>query len=683
MREACGSAPCEWKQIHRRFSRLPAFVVAVRLESPESWSDLASIPKFRPQLATLVEQPPRGPEWLHEVKFDGYRLACTVVDNKVRLESRQNNDWTAEFPEIVEAVLELPIQSVRLDGEVTVVAQSGVTSFQALQNVFSSTSRHGLTYFVFDLLHLNGEDLRTWPLEARKRECERLLSQQPPASPIRYSQHFDIDGAALLERVCALGAEGIVSKRRDQAYRPGRSGWLKTKCFKQQEFVIGGFTEPAGVRSGIGALLLGHREGTALRFAGKVGTGPGFTAEYLTRVRRELDPLEQSECPFDPPPPGWIGRHGRWVRPVRTGVVAFTEWTAAGTLRHPSFQGFTGYGGDNAWPPLLEALAPPPVSALASSPRASGRRRQRASATSSPPKVTSVQGVTISSADRVIYPRLGFTKGDLAQFYADVAAWMLPYVANRPLTVVRCERPILDDKASRESCRFLPHAAEWHRWVAPPVRRIQIQEQTKLGEYLVVDSADALVALVQGDIVEVHTWNSTTDRVEAPDRIVLDLDPGEGVAWSQIVAGALHVHDLLSSLGLRSWPKLTGGKGVHVVVPFLPEHGWDAVYALSHRVAQAVLERAPTAFTLDFAPDKRRHKILIDYKRNHRGAVAVAAFSTRARPTGAVGVPISWRELSAARSSERWTVKNIRQRLRRLNDDPWRDFWTCRQRLSR
>jgi bifunctional non-homologous end joining protein LigD len=640
--------------------------------------DLTRLPKYRPQLATLVVEPPAGAAWLHEIKFDGYRIGCSIEDGKVRLESRRNRVWTAEFPEIARAAQDLPARAALLDGEVAILLPSGLTSFQALQNSFSGSPRTGLTYFVFDLLHIDGRNLAELPLERRKRECEELLRGQSDSSPIRYSQHFDTDGTALLARACALGAEGIISKRRDQPYQPGRgSDWLKAKCTKRGAFVIGGFTPPAGSRSGIGALLLGYYDSGRLRYAGKVGTGPGFTAEYLARIRRELAAIEQPVCPFDPAPPGWIGRHGHWVRPERTGDVTYTEWTDGGTLRHPSFQGF------HAKPAGLLAARPARSSADAPEALRGVLSAPGGPATVEPRGGLPEAGVAVTSPDRLIYPALNFNKRDLAQFYADIARWMLPYVANRPLTLVRCERGIRSEDGLRQECRFLPHEAAWYRWAAPPIRRVQIQEQKKIGEYLVVDSAEGLAALVQGDILEIHCWNSTVDSLETPDRIVLDLDPGAGVAWAQVVAAALRVRALLTSLGLQCWPKLTGGKGVHVVVPFQPEHGWDAVYELARRLAQAVVQGDPDLFTLDFAKQKRPRKILIDFKRNHRGAVAVAAYSARARPHGAVGVPLSWRQLLACRSPDYWTVSNVRQRQRRLKADPWRDFWSCRQRLTR
>jgi bifunctional non-homologous end joining protein LigD len=657
---------------------------------------VTQLPQYRPQLATLVEHPPSGAQWLHEIKFDGYRIGCIIRDGKVRLESRRNNDWTTRFAEVAEAARQLPVRSALLDGEVAIVNPSGVTSFQALQNAFSGAPRDGLTYFVFDLIHLDGRDIGALPLERRRTECETLLREQDVRSPIRYSQHFDLDGASLLARVCELGGEGIVSKRRDQSYRAGRNdGWLKTKCLKRGEFVIGGFTDPSGSRTGIGALLLGYYESGVLRFAGKVGTGPGFTAAYLDQIRRELERLEQQDCPFSPAPPGWVGRHGHWVRPVRRGEVVFTEWTDARTLRHPSFQGFReprevpGSPGAPSAPPSAARPPPAPPALPQRLPRAvegteqpdapsapRGRRRLDS-------RASKVAAIAITSPDRMIYPALNFTKQDLAAFYATVAPWMLPHVANRPLTLVRCSSGISSPDALREQCQFLPHEPAWYGWASAPIRRAQIQEQHKVGEYVIVDSPEGLVALVQGDIVEIHVWNSTVDHLEQPDRIVLDLDPGESVQWAQVVAAARHIRDLLGSLGLQCWPKLTGGKGLHLVVPFQPEHGWDATYLLAHRVAQAALERHPNTFTLDFSKQKRARRILIDYKRNHRGAVAVAAYSTRARPNGPVGIPVSWREIGSIRGSDHWTVDNLRQRLQRLKNDPWRDFWTCRQRLTR
>lgn len=300
-----------------------------------------ALPRYRPQLATLVEKPPTGPEWLHELKYDGYRIGCLVEKAKAKLLSRRELDWTDQFPQVRDAAAQLPLTSAMLDGEVAIVMPDGRTSFQALQNHFSRAERRGATYFVFDLLHLDGQDLSQLPLEQRKAQLKAVLERA--ANPVlRYSEHFDVDGPDFFRSACELGAEGIVSKRRDAKYSPTRADtWLKTKCVQRQEFVIGGFTEPEGSRVGIGALLLGYYDADGrLVFAGKVGTGKGFTALYLTEMRRGLNSIVQAECPYAKQPPAAIARLAKWVRPLLVGEVSFTEWTSDGVVRHPSFQGF-------------------------------------------------------------------------------------------------------------------------------------------------------------------------------------------------------------------------------------------------------------------------------------------------------------------------------------------------------
>jgi bifunctional non-homologous end joining protein LigD len=514
---------------------------------------VASVSPYRAQLATLAEQPPSGREWLHELKYQGYRIGCTVEGGQIALVGRDGRDWTASFPEVVAAAGLLPVKSALLDGEIAIVLPSGTTSLQALQNVVSGGKRDGLTYFVFDLLHLNGENLAPLPLEQRKARCEKLLAQVAAGSLLRYSRHFDVDGPTLLKHACGLGAEAIVSKRRDLSYRPGRSaGWLKISCVERQGLLAGAVDAPQGSRATARA---------------KVGTAV-------------------------------------------------------------------------------------------------------------------VRGVVITSPDRPVYPALGYTKLDLAKLYASLADRMLPYIAGRPLTLVRCEKGISQPDALRRECKFLRHEPGWHRWARPPIRRVNIQEQKKIGEYLVVDSAEALVSLIQGDISEISVWNATADAVETPDRIVFDLDPGRDVPWPRVVEVGRLLREELRARSLESWPKLTGGKGLHVVVPFVPEHAWAEVYAFSRVVAEAVTARDRQGLTLEFAKASRAEKILIDYKRNHRAAVAVAAYSTRTHPDGTLSVPISWRELTPELSPRQFTVHNVLARVVGQKVDPWRGFWKTRQRLA-
>jgi bifunctional non-homologous end joining protein LigD len=637
-----------------------------------------ALPPYRAQLATLVQEAPSGSEWIHELKYDGYRIGCLIHAPEVRLESRRGNDWTSSFPELVEAARHVPARLAVLDGEVAIVAPSGKTSFQALQNAFAGGGRAGLSYFAFDLLHLDGRDISKLPLDARKAELRSVLQSLPADSIIRYSDHFEEDGALILRRACEIGAEGIVSKRRDLPYRPGRNaGWLKAKCIQRQEFVIGGFTDPEGSRQGIGSVLVGYYEGDELRFASKVGTGLGFTAQYLSKLRQLLESIEQKQSPFTPRPPGWLGRNAHWVQPVLVAEVAFTEWTDDAGIRHPSLQGFRQ--DKRAQEVVRES---PHRAALPVGNVEASVSRNGASPGRPRPGAMVVRGTAITSPERVVYPAFGFTKLDLAHFYDDVAERMLPHVRGRPLTLVRCERGVTKADGLRTECSFLHHSEGWHRWAPPSVRRVRIREQKKTGEYLVVDSAEALVALVQGDIVEIHVWNTTTDHIEQPDRMIFDLDPAPDVTWSALLDGARALRKRLESVGLKSWPRLTGGKGLHVVVPLQPELGWDAVYEYSHVVADSMARDAPSTFTTVFSKKMRAAKILVDYKRNHRAATAIASYSTRARPNGSVAIPLSWAELNATPRSDLFTVTSVKERLQAKKRDPWRGFWTCRQNLT-
>src|SRR5436309_1750902 len=454
---------------------------------------------YRPQLAQLVKQPPDGPEWLHELKYDGYRIGCAIERGRVTLISRNGNDWTAQFPEIAKAAAALRVKSALLDGEVCMVLPDGRTSFQALQNAFSGGSRQGLVYFVFDLLYLDGRNLMPEPLDARKTALARVIGKRTRGR-IRYAGHIEGRGRAAFEHACRLGLEGIVSKRRDQPYQPGkRGGWVKTKCVKRQEFVVGGFTDPEGSRQGIGALLVGYYDGDRLVFSGKVGTG--FSVSVARDLRARLEKIETPDCPFTPCPPGRLGRHAHWVKPRLVAEVTFTEWTGDAHIRHPSFQGLRADKDPRRVVREVEA----PAAAAAAAPSAGSAG------------APSVAGVRITHPDRVMYPEPPLTKLDVARYYERIARWMLPHVDGRPLTLVRCGEGITGD------CIFMKHSK---LWAPKALRRVRIQEKKKTGDYLVIESVEGLVALAQMDVLEIHTWNARVDNVEYPDRIVFDFDPG-------------------------------------------------------------------------------------------------------------------------------------------------------------
>ena len=647
---------------------------------------IAALPeRFEPQLATLVKRAPDGDDWLHEIKFDGYRIAARVDRGAVALLSRRGNDWASHFPAVRDAIAKLRVRRLLMDGEVAAVLPDGRTSFQGLQNVGRGAE---LAYFVFDLLHLDGADVARLPLEERKARLERLLAPIAGRSVLRYSAHVVGGGARFLEVACERGLEGIVSKRRDRPYEPGRhGGWVKTKCWLRQEVVIGGFTEPAGSRLGLGAVLVGvHDDGGGLRFAGKVGTG--FSHRGAVELRARLDRMERVDPPFVNPPREARRWRTHWVRPALVGEVAFTEWTNDGRMRHPSFQGLR----EDKAPRDVVRERPVAVPSAATTKRRTAtettdaayerppRSRERADpGTGTPlPRGASkgrveVAGVSLSHPERVLYPEEGITKLDLARYYEDVAEWIVPHVAGRPLTLVRCPNGI-------GSCFYMKHTRTWH----PPavIRQVRIREQKKTGDYAVVDSIAGVVALAQMNILEIHTWNATADRVEQPDRVIIDLDPGPEVAWKDVVAAAHAVRAAFEAVGLTSFAKTTGGKGVHVVAPFVRQHEWGTCLAFARGLAEAIARTDPDRYSTSLAKRGRERKILLDYLRNNRGSTAVAAFSTRARPGCPVSVPIGWDELTPRLRPDQFTLRNVRRRLARLKTDPWRDYWTVRQRLS-
>jgi bifunctional non-homologous end joining protein LigD len=621
-------------------------------------------PDYAPQLATLVKEPPSGDGWLHEIKFDGYRIGCRVRGGRVTLISRNGKDWTAAFPDVVAAAAELSATDALIDGEVAIVLPDGRTSFQMLQNAFSGgTTRGTLVYFVFDLLRLDGERLTALPLVERKSRLRALIGGRKTGR-IRYADHVEGNGRAFLDQACRLGLEGIISKRASEPYRPGRHGdWVKTKCVQQQEFVIGGFTDPEGSRAGIGALLIGYYENSRLVFSGKVGTG--FTQKSALDMRRKLKPIGQKTCPFDPPPEGWLGRNAHWVKPRLVGEVVFTEWTSDGKIRHPSFQGLRADKKPAEVRREAAASFPPKGEATAS-----GKKRAAKSEEKEP---ASVAGLTITHPDRVLYPEPRITKLDVARYYETIATWVVPHVAGRPLTLVRCPAGLAAE------CFFMKHSKVW----APaPLRRVRIQEKKKVGEYLVADDLPGIVGLVQMGVLEIHTWNSTSDDVERPNRIVIDLDPGERVTWPKVVSAARVVRRALEALELECFVKTTGGRGLHVVAPLAPHADWSACLDFARALSEAIEASDPALYTTQFAKAGRENRILLDYLRNNRTNTSIAAYSTRARAGAPVSVPLAWDELTTALKPSSYTMTAVTRRLERLSRDPWAAYWRSRQKLT-
>ena len=647
----------------------------------------AALPKsLTPELATLVDEAPAGNEWLHEMKFDGYRIVARRDGGAVTLVSRNGKDWTSHFPALARAVGGLPVRQALLDGEVAVVLPSGTTSFQALQNALSAQEQGDLVYFLFDLLHLDGHDLTRARLEERKALLQEVLAAAGPVDRLRYSDHVAGSGREFFDQACRLGVEGIISKRRDAPYRSGRGkDWLKVKCLLRQEFVIGGWTDPEGSRVGLGSLLLGVHEGKDLVFAGKVGTG--FTDRVLEDLRGKLRAREATRSPFRQARIPGV-RRAHWVRPELVAEVAFTEWTGDGRLRHPSFQGLR----EDKKPREIVREAPRKTAEVAEkaeppprAPRTARRAAARPARSRSPESATvaasrskrggpavEVAGVRLTHPDRVLYPGQGITKRALAEFYVSIADHVVPQVAGRPLTLVRCP------EGMSEPCFFMKHGGVW----APPaLRRVKIREKTKTGEYLVASDLEGVVSLVQMGILEIHTWNSRADDLERPDRVVFDLDPDPSVGWPAVVEAARLVRARLLDLDLESYVKTTGGKGLHVVVPLEPRSSWAETFELSRRVSEGVEREDPSRFTTAMPKARRKGKILVDYLRNNRGNTSVAAYSTRARPEAPVSTPIRWDELARVRPDQ-FTVANLHRRLLGMKGDPWAGHAQARQRIT-
>jgi bifunctional non-homologous end joining protein LigD len=617
-------------------------------EPPESSEGRDNLPDaVEPELATLVEAAPEGDQWLHELKFDGYRLLARMEGGKVTLLTRHGHDWTERMPELAKRLSQLGVESALLDGELVALNQHGVSDFQRLQNALGAGRTEELVYFAFDVLHLNGRDLRALPLLERKERLRQLISARAGklAEQVRFSAHVNGRGATFFENACRLGLEGIICKRASSTYRSGRGrDWLKVKCQARQEFVIVGFTEPAGSRQHLGALALGVMRDGELTYAGRVGTG--FNAASLRELEQKLTPLRIAKPAVLRAPRGAEGRDVRWVEPVLLAEVAFTGFTSEGLLRHPTFKG------------LREDKQPEEV-------------------TLEEPKVRSSRkaGVTnysITNPDKVLYPEQGITKRELLDYYALVADRMLPHVANRPLTLVRCPN------GHTKPCFFQKHPGEG---TPEGLRAITIREKEGKAPYSVIDDERGLFGLVQLGALEIHTWGSHADDFEHADILVFDLDPDPELDFAHVIAGARRVREIFAGAGLESFVKTTGGKGLHVCIPIEPAYDWDVIKSFCQRVADSMAAEAPDLYLATVSKARRKRKIFVDYLRNARGATFIAPYSTRARQGAPVAVPLEWDELDPKLKPDHFTLRNIAARLKSLRRDPFERLAKLEQRL--
>jgi bifunctional non-homologous end joining protein LigD len=604
-------------------------------------SSKAAMPGFiEPQLATLRAEAPSGDRWIHEIKFDGYRLQAHVAKGKATLLTRSGLDWTDRFGTAVATALAgLPLEEAVIDGELIVEGGGGASDFSALQADLSDGRCDRFVFYAFDLLHLDGRDLTGAGLLDRKAALARVLAGAPSA--LRFSEHFEEDGEMILRHACRLSLEGVVSKLRDGRYRPGRGrDWIKSKCSERQEFVVAGYVPSSTSDKAIGSLVLGHHDGSDLVHAGRVGTG--FSRKVAEDLHARLQPLARETSPFSGSLSAEARRNVRFVEPRLVAEVEFRSWTGDGVLRHASFRGLRE---DKAAETITREDAGP----------AKGGRGDRL------PRWT----VKLTHPDRIYWPDAGVTKQGLAEYYSEAWRFMAPHLVHRPLALLRCPGGV------GGQCFFQKHA-----WKGMNGRILTLHDpQDKSGEPIVgIDGFDGLIGLVQGGVLEIHPWQAALDELEKPDQIVMDLDPGDGVSWDEIMAAAREVRERMEAEGLACFLKTSGGKGLHIVSPVEPRAGWVEVKSFAKRIADDMSADSPERFVATVSKAKRKGKILVDYLRNGRGATAVAPYSTRARAGAPVSMPIGWDELGPDIGPATFTVANAPARLANLTVDPWADF---------
>lgn len=658
----------------RELAVSPSIEGAVKARLPQS---------LKPQLATLVDDVPLGDDWLYEIKFDGYRALIRIDHGEskpVRILTRSGLDWTAKFKRQAHAFAALDVETAWIDGEAVVLDEHGVPSFQALQNAFDANRVQDIVIFAFDLPYLNGYDLRDVPL-VQRRALLRALLEGFGDDTVRFSEDFALDPHDLLHSACAMALEGIVGKRGDSRYTSTRSGsWIKLRCRRRQEFVIGGFSEPSGSRTGFGALLLGvHDARGKLHYAGRVGTG--FDTATLRSIKHVLDERETVRSPFAEPPSERSRTKVHWVRPELVAECNFSEWTSEGIVRQASFISLRG---DKPAREIVHETPRKPDGHKGHKAHKDHKdhkdheddghamNKQTRKDDAALKEGDTVAGVRISHPSRVIDKTIGFAKGDLVRYYERIAPWLLPHVKGRPVALVRAPEGIDGELFfQKHSNRLSIPFVTTHEGLDPGHPAL-----------ITLDSAQALVGAAQMGTIELHTWNAMASNIEKPDRVVFDLDPDPKLGWERMIEAAQLTRELLAELGLQSWCKTSGGKGLHVVVPLARHAGWDDIKAFAQAAAQHMAATLPDRFSAKMGAQNRHGRIFVDYLRNNRGSSTVTAFSLRARPGMGISVPLAWDEVGDTTSGAQWTVANIDERLATLKADPWSDYAGTKQRVT-
>ncbi len=612
----------------------------------------AALPgQLQPQLATLVDSPPAG-DWRYEVKFDGYRVLARIEGDDVRLFTRNGHDWSHKMPRQVAALRALGLDSAWLDGEMVVNGENGVADFQALQNAFDTAHDERIVYYLFDLLFLGGQDLRERPLEDRRKALGELL-EHDQSEVLEFSADFEQPVESLLDSACRLQLEGLIGKRAGSPYTGRRSAdWIKLKCKQRQEFVIVGFTDPKGSRSGFGALLLALHDPDSgeLRYAGKVGTG--FSATTLDSIHARLKPLEIGKPALPRPPTGAEARGVHWLKPKLMAEVAYAQMTRDGVVRHSVFHG------------LRDDKPASAIDLERAMPAKTVPKAKRAKATEG------LGDLRLTHPERIIDASIGATKRQIAEYYAGVSQWILPQLKDRPVALVRAPEG-LDGELF-----FQKNAGQLH------IANVLSYDKAEAGQAaMVINRPDTLLGAVQMNMLELHTWNATDKDFDKPDRFVLDLDPDPALPWKAMLEATQLALTLLDELGLKVFLKTSGGKGMHLVVPLTRRAGWDEVKDFSHAVVNYLAKLFPDRLSAVSGPKNRVGRIFIDYLRNGKGATTACAYSLRAREGLPVSVPVWREELGQLKGANQWHIGNLHERLAEV-DDPWADMGKTRQSIT-
>ncbi|ROZ77566.1 DNA ligase D [Ramlibacter sp. WS9] len=629
----------------------------------------AALPEqLQPQLATLVDEPPRDPDnWLCEIKFDGYRMIARVEGKKIALVTRNGNDWTHKLPKLLQALLAMELPDGWYDGEIIVPSPHGAADFQALQGAFDSARTGDIVYYLFDLPYCAGYDLRDVPLVERRAVLQRIVLRKPHEK-VRFSAVFDAPPDEVVASACKLGLEGVIAKRKNSAYVTRRSSdWIKLKCGHRQEFVIGGYTDPKGSRTGLGSLLLGvYDDKGTLQYAGNVGTG--FNEKSLRELKKRLNAVAADKGSFAPNPA--LPRGAHWVRPDLVCEVSFGEWTRDNRIRHSVFQGLREDKKAKAIvreQPKHSAPVDKPARKTSARPSAAKPAAERTA-----PQAELPPSLRVSNPDRVIDAESGLTKIELVRYYALVAPLMMPHLKGRPVSLVRAPQGIAGELF------FQKHA---ERYKMPGIEQLDPAFFPGHPAMLEVAKPEGLLSAAQMNVIEFHTWNGVKTAIDKPDRMTFDLDPGEGVGWAEVQQAAQLVHAFLQELGLPAFLKTSGGKGLHLVVPLKKQLDWDTVKDFSQAIVQHLARTIPDRFVAKSGGSNRIGKIFIDYLRNGYGATTVCAWSARSRPGLGISVPVRWEELQGLKGGAHWTVRSVHTRLDEGNE-PWADYEASRTALG-